>query len=422
MVLNRHWPDFQNMLDSIPDHRRRSTYQVGEIIMAGLCMFVFKHGSRNNADQSVKGHYEQNYVCLFGLLLPTMETVDQFLRKLDTEDLEELKILLVRKLIEKKVFDKWKFQSRHVVSIDGTGTHSFDKEPFKGCPHKESKNGKKVWQAYVVEAKLVCGNGFSISLASEWLSNDEDLTNKQDCEQKAFVRLSHKLKRTFPKLSLIITADGLYPNKTVFDLCKGYGWAYIIVLKEGNLKNLWQEVNKLYPVCLKKNRQEKILKKQKTGWLYESSIYIQNLEHGGHTLNWVEYVKGFKGGEIKNRFVHITNLLVSHQNVWQISQHGRLRWNIENQGFNEQKNHGYNLSHKYSHSHLGAMKNYYQLMQLAHMINQLTLKIRKVEKAIDYAGISILKLASGMVAEMEYQHICPLTLADSLKMQKQLRY
>lgn len=410
------------MLDSIPDHRSRSTYQVGEIIMAGLCMFVFKHGSRNNADQSVKGHYEQNYVYLFGLLLPTMETVDQFLRKLDTENLERLKTLLVRKLIEKKVFDKWKFQRHYMVSIDGTGAYSFDKEPFKGCPYKESKNGKKVWQAYVVEAKLVCGNGFSISLASEWLSNDEDLTNKQDCEQKAFVRLADKLKRTFPKLPLIIIADGLYPNKTVFDLCKGYGWSYIIVLKEGNLKNLWQEVNELYPVCIKSNRQEKILKKQKTGWLYASSMYIQNLAHGGHTLNWVEYVKGVKDGEVKNRFVHITNLPVSHQNVWQISQQGRLRWNIENQGFNEQKNHGYNLSHKYSRTHLGAMKNYYQLMQIAHMINQLTLKIRKVEKAITDAGISILKLGSSMVAEMEYQHICPQTLTESLKMQKQLRY
>jgi hypothetical protein len=46
---------------------------------------------------------------------------------------------------------------------------------------------------------------------------------------------------------------------------------------------------------------------------------------------------------------------------------GRCRWKIENEGFNLQKNSGFNLEHAYG---IGQwqIKNYYVLMQIAHMI------------------------------------------------------
>jgi hypothetical protein len=48
-----------------------------------------------------------------------------------------------------------------------------------------------------------------------------------------------------------------------------------------------------------------------------------------------------------------------------------MRWKIENEGFDSQKNHGYGLRHKYSRVSMTATKNYYQCMQIANMINQL---------------------------------------------------
>ena len=49
---------------------------------------------------------------------------------------------------------------------------------------------------------------------------------------------------------------------------------------------------------------------------------------------------------------------------------GRLRWTIENEGFNIQKNGGFALEHAYGTSPW-AIKNFYLLMQLAHLILQL---------------------------------------------------
>lgn len=48
----------------------------------------------------------------------------------------------------------------------------------------------------------------------------------------------------------------------------------------------------------------------------------------------------------------------------------RCRWKIENQGFNLQKNGGFNLEHAYSTGQL-QIKNFYVLLQIAHLILQL---------------------------------------------------
>jgi hypothetical protein len=54
-----------------------------------------------------------------------------------------------------------------------------------------------------------------------------------------------------------------------------------------------------------------------------------------------------------------------------ISDTGRLRQKIESEDFNAQKNHGYALEHKYSRVDFQAKRNYYQCLQIAHIINQL---------------------------------------------------
>ena len=422
IVLKRHYPDFEALLNSIPDHRERHTFQVAEVIMAGLAMFIFKRGSRNHTDKMVTGYCEANYVKLFGCRLPVMDTVDKFLRGLSPDELEKLKQVLVRRLIEKKVLEKWKYQNRYVVAIDGTGVFSFDHEPFEGCPYKESKNGKKTWQAHVVEAKLLCGNGLSISIATQWLNNSEDISNKQDCELKAFVRLAEKVKKMYPRLPVIITADSLYPNDTVFTLCKKNNWDFILTFKEGTLKSVWQEVGLLYSILEVSNKEERILAKTEEGWLRENIMYINEITYKKHTLHWIEYQSGIKADTPDARFVHITNILPDRKSAWHISKHGRLRWKIENEGFNTQKNGGYNLQHKYSRSHFGAMQNYYQLLQIAHLINQLTEKLRQVKNALAQAGTTLKAVFEDVMATMRKELLCEIGLQLELQNCKQLRY
>ncbi len=391
--------------------------------MAGICMFIFKFGSRNNTDKVITSKFEGNFIRIFNLRLPLMDTVHVFLKKLCPSELEKINQILVQKLIKKRVLDKFRYNGRYIVAIDGTGVFSFDHEPFAGCPHKTSKNGKKTWQAYVLEAKIICSNGFSISLATEWLHNSDDINEKQDCELKAFSRLASKIKKMYPRLPIIIAADSLYPNNTVFNSCKEYNWKFIFTFKDGVLKSIWNEIHSLYPLNEDQNRQEKLKGKDKLGWRIEKAMFINDIEYHKHHLSWIEYVSTYiHESEPKERFVHVTDLDVNKDTIWEISLCGRLRWKIENEGFNTQKNHGYNMQHKYSRKHFGAMQNYYQLLQIAHLINQLTEKSTIAKEAIKKADRSIISIVMDMRASMLKEDITKTAVEHLFTSIKKISY
>jgi hypothetical protein len=78
-----------------------------------------------------------------------------------------------------------------------------------------------------------------------------------------------------------------------------------------------------------------------------------------------------KGERKTTRFKWITNLKVKMNNILILTnQGGRLRWKIENEGFNVQKNGGYALEHAYSRN-LTAAKVFYYMLQIAHLLAQL---------------------------------------------------
>ena len=68
---------------------------------------------------------------------------------------------------------------------------------------------------------------------------------KQDCESKAFIRVAEKIKKQFPRLPIIITADGLYVSQKVIQTCTDNGWNYIIRYKEGSASSIAKEYQSL---------------------------------------------------------------------------------------------------------------------------------------------------------------------------------
>ena len=73
----------------------------------------------------------------------------------------------------------------------------------------------------------------------------------------------------------------------------------------------------------------------------------------------------------------ITNLPISKKNCVEFVERARKRWKIENEGFNNQKNHGYELTHKFS-LNSNAIKNHYFLIQIAHAISQIFEKLSSI--------------------------------------------
>jgi len=326
-------------------------------------MFIGKQDSRNAMNNDREDPlFAANFERLFGKRLPHMDTVDDVLVVLSNDELERLKAVLIGSLIEKKVFGKFRLEERYYrVAVDGTGVMKVKQGHCDHCLHKTSKNGVTTYFHNVLEAKLITPNGFAISLATEWIENPADY-DKQDCELKAFKRLAWKLKKYFPRLPICIHADGLYPNKTFFDICRGFSWHFIVTLKDGNLKSLWEDIE----MELLTSKNQLAIRKKDVKQVYR---WLGGLSYQGQQLSWMEQVET-KDDKI-GRFVFVTDLAIDSSNVGELAMSGRLRFKIENEGFNALKNLGYGLGRKYSRTSNEAMKNYVSLMQIAHLMNQL---------------------------------------------------
>lgn len=336
-----------------------------EIILGGIFLYICKEDSRNafNNDRA-KLEFATNFETLFGMKLPHMDTIDAVLRVVENDEIEQLKAGLIASLIEKKVFGKYRLKGAYRVAVDATGVMTVSEGHCPHCLHKKSKNGTITYFHNILEAKIITPNGFAISLASEWIEN-QDIYDKQDCEQKAFKRLAEKIKKLFPRLPICILADGLYPNAPFFSICRDYNWRFIVTLKDGSLKALWEQIDLellMRTGDLRSNLKPQQKEKQTYRWL-------SGLTYQGHVLSWIECLEE-NGGKV-SRFVYLTDIEAKFNNVIELVTSGRMRFKIENEGFNTQKNGGYNLSHKFSRVSAVAMKNYISLMQIAHLLNQL---------------------------------------------------
>lgn len=423
-TITHFFPHLFDEIREIEDYRKKLDYELAELIMACVAMFIFKEGSRNafNNDRQ-EGKFKKNYEKVFKLRLPHMDTVDKVMRKLAENELEELKVKIVRVLLEKKVLHKFRFRKKWTVAVDATGVVSFEEKHCEHCLHKTSKKGKTTYFHNVLEAKLVFNVGFSISLGTQWIENPEEY-DKQDCELKAFKRLAVKLKKWFPRLPICILADSLYPSQQFFEICKNNEWNFMVTLKEGKLPSFWAEALSLLEISKNNNRTESLIDRNES--IHRDYFWVNDIDYHGHFLSWVkclEQVEKIKSGEVKScQFVHITDLPVTIDNVAKISQTARLRCNIENQGFNTQKNQGYNLKHKYSRNDQNASKNYYQCLQIGHLLNQLVELSNYFKELFTNSKITVCHLWKNVIGFMTFGEVVCYELSVIGQTRKQIRF
>jgi len=343
-----------------------------------------------------------------GLLeLPHFNTINNFLEKLDPEEIHKIIHAMVFRIVRNKVFVDSRLRGKWwQILIDGTGLYHFRERHCEKCltkTHKD-KNGKILWvdyYHYVLEAKLVFSNGIVISIGSEFVENDTlseqaddgksdehfipDVSmpekmdceqsslpdtmessepsfdvKKQDCELKAFYRLAPKLKADFPKLPICLTMDSIYACQQVFTICRDYHWRFILRFKDGSIKTLAQEFHSL------KHLEPDQCFCESADSIKRLYRFVTQMEYLDFKINAAECVDS----SVKYPFVFITDLPLTRKNCAQFIVDGRRRWCIEDQGFDIQKNHGYYLEHKFS-EHYTAMKNHYLLIQIGHALSQL---------------------------------------------------
>lgn len=363
----------------------RITYPLDALAFAGLLLFLAQLTARRRLRVQLGGNpaVRRTFQALFDLpdaAFPHGDTLNDAFAQLSVAQVQEALCSAVERLIRAKVLDSFRLLDHFfVVAVDATGVLTYDRRHCPHCLTRKHSSGATEYYHPVLEAKLVCRNGFAFSIMTEFIANPGENPDKQDCELKAFYRLAPRLKKRFPRLPILLTMDGLYAVGPVFDICDHNGWGFMAVLKDGCLKSVHEEWDALRPLQpdnrLARNCGDDGAVHQEFRWV-NGILYTDDAqrEHTLHVLECRETKPGEGGQPLASRHLWVTNQRITRGNVVRLAEDGgRSRWKIENEGFNVQKNRGYALEHAYSRNETAAQV-FYLLAQLAHLVQQLWTK------------------------------------------------
>ena len=372
-IQKRFYPELFTRFEEVNDPRHQSYIEYSIKTMLGTLYYKCIGGISSMREMTSKFNEEtvvKNLYSFIGdeeqIYMPHGVTINELLEKLEPTELENIQKDLVYTMIRRKTFDSAKVLKKWQVIVDATELDEGYKKKNEGylsrCYNKGETTEFTKYHRSILEAKIYFGNNLVCSIASEPIENSEEYINqseeaiKQDCESKAFVRLAAKIKKRFPRLPIVITADGLYVTKRVLQICKDYKWDYIIRYKEGSASSIAKEYRAL-------PEKEKV----GTNIEYQNNIMFQELDVN---LIYLKEKKMDNEEEKVTKFAWITSIKITKNNAKKIVSAGRDRWKIENQGFNRQKHWQENIEHAYSWNER-AQKNHYLMEQIADFMKQL---------------------------------------------------
>lgn len=380
-------------------------YELPILFWEAFFLFLLQLGSSRNIDYAFGKKFLANFKALFPILgiqdyslerMPEHGTLIDFLSKLFPTALERICIEMTRRLIRQRVLERYRLLNQYyLIAIDGTQTITISENQYKKNPDKykhclrrkisQDENGQNHYEYYyyVLEAKLVTPDGFAISVMTEFVENESQDVDRQDCELKAFYRLAQRLKGYFPRTKFCLLFDSLYAGKPVFDLIKKNGWIYIIRFKEGSIPTVYKEFQSLLSLS-PENKGKHVIDANTS----QEFRWVNDIEYEGHNLHILECQETTLGnkGEEKAFFIWICKPEITRTNYQHLAnQGGRCRWKIENQGFKAQKKEGFELEHAYSQDY-NAIKCFHLILQIAHTIRQLMVKGNLLKNIVKVFG------------------------------------
>lgn len=384
-------------MDQAPDTRFMPfiDYDKKFLFWWGVLLFCCKLGSRRQLDYDLRDM--ETYVLSNSNRLanarqeslPVNKTLPHFLGHVGSAALADLRAQLVRRLIRMKALDDYRLNGDFVVAADGTGYLTFRRRHCACCLTK-THGGKTTYFHPVLEAKLLTSSGLALSIGSEFIENPAvgDTSNpprrsrhvsvadyekiKQDCELKAFSRLSSALKKQFPQTPLCISGDSLFACGSSVQICSDNGWSFVFTFKQGRTRTVWEDFKGLLKLAPENTRRIILPGGVQQQYRWVNNLPFKDSKGRAHNLNALMCTETDQGKT--TTFAWVTSYRIHANNVATIAEKGgRIRFKIENEGFNMQKNSGLNMEHAYCFGQ-DAFKAFYYLMQIAHIILQMVEK------------------------------------------------
>jgi hypothetical protein len=402
-LLRKELPALLAHLTEIPDPRDpgKRRHKLTVLLLWGLLMFVFQFASRREANREMT---RPQFLANLQLLFPEIETLShadtlyRLLRDIELTQLEQAHVNLVRCLIRGKSVRRYLINHRHPIVIDGSqklaGDTLWAEELLQRTVGKEETRHTQYF-VYVLEASLAFHNGLLIPLLSEYLEHavGDTEAQKQDCELRAFARLSDRLKTLFPRLPILLLLDGLYANGPVMQCCLRAHWQFMIVLKDQDLPSVWQEFHALQalkPQALQRNwgrRRQRFTRVNDIDYAFASNGRQHLKLHAvvGEE-SWERVDQQARIVTESARHAWLSSQPLGRENVHERCNLGaRHRWGIE-AGFLVEKHQGYHYAHAFALD-WNAMHGYHLLMRLAHVFNTLARFTRQLRELYQELGV-----------------------------------
>lgn len=407
-------PVLLNRLSKIRDPRnpRKIRHKLTVLTIYGILCFAFQMSSRREANREMtRPVFEANLRKLFPELeeLPHHDSLARLLARIDVDKIEQAHVDMIRHLIRGKKFARYLIAGCYPIAIDGTQKFSravlwdhecLERKVQRKKDDNQDKEPEKEYYVYVLEANLAFQNGMVIPLLSELLSYSEgdSKRDKQDCELKAFKRLAQRLKECFSHLSILVLLDGLYPNGPIMELCYQNNWDFMMVLQDGSLPSVWEEIKGLKDLQSDNRLSRKWGDRLQHFW-WVNDIQYEYLDPATkkkkklklHVViceeSWEEIAPGSTTMvPKKSRHVWISAEPLHKANVHPRCNLGaRHRWGIE-ESLLVEKHQGYQYEHCFSYE-WETMRGYHYLMRLGHALNVLARHSYALAKFVRELGV-----------------------------------
>lgn len=361
-------------LQSIQEQRQANKikHSIHDIFMSGFAMMYFQDPSMLQFQKRLEdGIHNNNLKTLFQVQsIPKDSQIKDVIDEVASSELEPIFEDFFSAIQRGKHLDQYRFlEDSYLISMDGSGYFSSDKISCPGCLRKESKKGKIRYEHQIVQAALMHPDMREvIPLAPEVIKNT-DGNKKQDCEIEAGKRLIKKIRKTHPKLKIIIVADSLHSKQAFIEETKVDRMSYILVAKAEDHKLLMEWVNEQRQ--LKEVSRIEVKDQKDRIHVYE---WINEVPlNGNKDTLWVNYFEYWIIDKEKTTYHNswVTDIRINEQNVRELVRGGRCRWKIENETFNTLKNQGYYIEHNYGHGEKHLSMNFFLLNLLAFFMHQI---------------------------------------------------
>jgi hypothetical protein len=361
-----------------PRDPQRLTWEMPAVLMSGFAMLFFQHPSLLEYQRRMQqrtGSSNLERVFQVGAI-PSDTQMREILDGVPTEPLRRVLPQTFEQM--RRVGWTARFvtevagQTYYPIVLDGSEYFHSTQIHCPHCLHQRQANGETHYSHLVVSATVTrAGSHAILPLDVEEVRNREG-QKTQDCELTAAKRVVTRLRAEHRQLAMCIVGDDLYGHEPLIEELQRVRMRFVLVAKPSSHEALFAQIEarEQRGEC-GHGRWEEGSGRHRRTFEYRSAVNVPLTQSGRVQVHFLEVWERRPDGTVGYHNSWVTDFTVTPETVAAIVGIGRSRWKIENEQFNVQKNHGYELEHNYGHGQQTLSMVFYLLNLLAFLAHKL---------------------------------------------------